>query len=922
MWFGVLGPLRVESGEVEIPLARPKERRLLAALLVHIDENLSAERLAEAVWPTEAQPLRPARALQTIVSRLRAALGDGMIISTPAGYRLCAAATDVDAGRFERLLDGAQSALATDPTAAVVALDEALGLWRGDAYQEFAQEPFAQAEAVRLEELRLAAVACRVDARLALGATGELVGELQAEIGRHPFSEGLRQQLMMALYRSGRQAEAVAAFQSYRRLLADELGLEPSPALRELEWRILSHAVDDAPPPRPLAEQRLTLSSARLQDALGISATPLIGRESETSRVLDVFDDARLVTLTGPGGVGKTRLAAHVAQGFPGRFGGEVAACALAPVGDPSAVPSVLATALRVRQRQHRSIEGSLVEALGQRHLLLVLDNCEHVLETASTLVASLLRRCSRLIVLATSRARLGLIAEHVFEVAPLAVPERGAQTTRGTAIELFCSRVRAAGVELATDDQTMEAVAEICRRLDGLPLAVELAAANARLMHPSDIAQRLGSSNLPVGGWFRDAADRHRSLSAVTDWSYQLLSEAERQLFDGLSVFAGSFDLTAAKDIWTAAGQAEGSAEELLARLVDSSMVAVQPGAGPTRYALLETLRAYGRRQLVRRGAESDWRQAHARYFLRLAQRAERELAGPAEGEWTERVGQELDNLREARRWGLDHDLDLAVRLVAALTHFRWKSLQPELELWAEETAQSAPDNPLSPLLLGSAALGAWSRGEFDRVRRLGGSAFEVATAPEHARRVAVEAMAAVALLEGDLAEAERGFGDAITLARDAGDRFHEAVVLCSRAIALGYLERVSEADRATGQAEAIARSLACPSLLAWALYARAERLVELQPAKALPLLDRSETLAKGVGNHFVRAVAGISATTIRARHGDPFAALPRFRELIEHLGRLANRAQLWTMLRSLIQLLAQIGDLEAAAVLHGPSN
>lgn len=917
MRFGVLGPLQVVRADVEVPLARRRERRLLAALLVNFDEVVSTDRLVEAVWPGEEQPVRPTRALQTLVSRLRASLGEESVTTGTGGYRLRTPPSQVDACLFEESFSEARTALENDPETALVALDEALRLWRGEAYEEFAGEPFAQAEAVRLEELRVAALETRAEARLALGQHEELVAELQVLVARHPFSERLRHQLMVALYRSGRQAEALAAFQSYRRLMAEELGLEPSPSLRQLERRILLHDLEPvAPAHRRRPPQRRP--SPRLGEELGVPTSRLIGRESDTARLLDVLREARLVTLTGPGGVGKTRLAAHVAGQVADLFDHGVAACTLAVVRDPAAVPSSLASALGVRQRQHRTIEESIVDALGQKALLLVLDNCEHVVEVAARLVSFLLRCCPRLTVLATSRARLGLAAEHVVDVAPLTVPRRGSRATTGTAMELFYERARAAGVELATDDSVRAPVGEICRRLDGLPLAVELAAAHVRAMRPADIAERLATSPSLVGTWLRDVPDRHRSLGAVADWSYELLGAAEKKVFEGLSVFAGSFDLDAVEQVCAIGEPGCARPVELLESLVDSSMVAVHPAPGPTRYLLLETLRSYGRQQLVRRGAQNRWRQAHARHYLHLAERAEQGLASPAEDEWSERLDQELDNLREARRWGLEQDLDLAVRLVAALTHFRWSSLHTELELWAEETADRAPEHPLAPLLLGSAALGAWSRGEFERTRRLAASAI-AAEGREDAKRVAVEALAAISLVEGDLTAAVEGFARATGLARGAGDRFHEGLVLGSQAIALGYLQQPEDAERRVGDVEAIGRELGCPSLLAWSLYARGERLVEMEPQRSLRLLDRSEALARQARNHFVRAVAGISATTVRARQDEPSSVLPRFRELIEHLEGLGNRTQLWTTVRSLIQVLAKLGDHEAAAVLHG---
>lgn len=912
MQLGVLGPLEVSRGSVQVPLPRAQERRLLAALAVHAGESVSTDALVEALWPGEQQPQWPARALRTIVSRLRSLIGEEAVVAAPAGYRLAIPVRALDAARFEALLAEGRGAVEADPETAVAGLDQALALWRGDAYEEFAHEPFAQAEAVRLEELRVAAMEARIDARLALGQHEELVGELRALVARHPYSERLRQQLAVALYRSGRHTDALASLQAYRRLLGEELGLEPSPWLQDMEWRVLTHRVDPSTPhhdaPPSAASRR-----RRLEEELGLPSTRLIGREGATAAVLDALRRSRLVTLTGPGGVGKTRLAIHVAGEARERFAQGVAACSLAPVREAAAVPAALATALDVRQRQHRSLEESLVDVLQRRQLLVVIDNCEHVVDVAARLVALVVARCPGVTVMATSRERLGLTGEHVIDVPPLPVPDGEFPAVAGSAIELFRERARAVGVDIGLDPGMTSAMAQICRRLDGLPLAIELAAAQARALHPNDIAERLATSPL-VSASLRDLADRHRSLHAVTDWSYELLTEPEKELFDGLSVFAGSFDWYAIKGVAHGAGLAVENLADLLNALVDKSMLAVRPGPRGNRYVVLETLRSYGREQLLRRGTESCWRRAHARHYVEVAEQAERGLRGSDEPRWMEVLGQDMDNLRQARRWSLDHEFDAAVRLVAALSWFRFRTLQTELELWAEETAVRAPEHPLAPLLLGSAALGAWSRGELVRAGRLARAAIATTVGPE--QRLARDALGAICLVEGNLRDALHHFEHAIVLDLQAGDRYHEAWCTAGQAVILGYLQRTADAARRVEEGESIARELQCPSLLAWVLYVRGECLVETNPDRALQLLDRSETLARQVGHQFVVTVAGISAITVRARRGDA-AAIPLFRGLLEELERIGNRTQLWVLLRSLVYVLAKAGHHESSAVL-----
>lgn len=915
MHVGVLGPLEVVRSGSPVLLARAQERRLLAALAAHVGESVSIDVLAEALWPGEQQPESPERALRTIVSRLRTVIGHESVATSPSGYRLAIPHDALDSTRFEQLVVEGRSAAQLAPQKALAILDRALVMWRGEAYEEFAHEPFASAEAVRLEELRLVAIEARIDIGLALGHHRQLVGELRSLVARHPFSEVFCHQFAVALYRSGRHTDALASLREYRRALGDELGLEPSPGLQDLEWRVLTHAV--GAPLSTLDDEETHPDRSprwRLEAELGSPTTRLIGRAAQVKTVLDAVQCARLVTLTGPGGVGKTRLALHAAGQAGVEFSDGVAACSLAPVRDAAAVPAALATALDIRQRQLRSLEESLVDVLEQRHLLLVLDNCEHVVDVAARLVMVLLARCPRVTVLATSRERLGLTGERIIDVLPLPVPEQDHPAVAGSAVELFRERAQAVGVDIGPDAETVAAVGEICRRLDGLPLGIELAAAQARALHPVDIAERLARSPM-VSSHLRDLADRHRSLEAVTDWSYELLTEPERELFRGLSVFAGSFDWHAAERVATSAGMAIEHLAEVLTALVEKSMLGVRTGPRGNRYVLLEILRGYGREKLERRGDEASWRAAHARHYLDVVERAEKGLSGPDEALWMERLAADMDNLREARRWSLDHDVDVAVRLVAGLSWFRYRTLQTELELWAEETANRAPGHPLSALLLGSAALGAWSRGELIRARRLAVAAIAAPVGPE--QRLARDALGALCTIEGRLSDALEEFALAIALAHEAGDRYYEAWCVAAQALVLTYMLAPTDAKRKVEEAEIIARELQCPSLVAWVVYVRGECQAESDPDRALQLLDRSERLARDSGNQYVLMLAAISAITVRARRGDE-GAISRFHDVIGELERIGNRTQLWVMLRSLVYVLARSGHHEPSAVLH----
>lgn len=626
------------------------------------------------------------------MSRLRAKVGlNGALVTRPPGYLLQVDAGQLDAARFVDLVHEARTLTTEQPSAAVTHLDEALSLWRGPAYGEFAHEAFAIPEAARLEELRLFALEDRIDARLALGHHAEVIAESEALVADHPLRERLRSQLMIALYASGRHTDALRACEAYRRLLADELGLDPSPALRRLEEQILRH--DPA-----LQEGRR--SARRTPPAT--PSTSFVGRDAQVSALISELQQARLVTLTGPGGVGKTRLALYVAAQAQSDFADGTVVCELAPITEPGAVGQALATGLQIQRRSQRTIEDTLVEFLRTKALLLVLDNCEHVIDAVAVLVAQMLESCPGVSVLATSRERLDLPGERLCDVPPLEV---------GPAVALFCGRARAVRPGITLDKTALDEVGEICRQLDGLPLAIELAAARMRAMNTSDIAARLGDRFALLGKGARNAPRRHRSLRAVVEWSYGLLPELERQLFDRLSVFAAAFTAEAAQQVCAGAGLDAALVPGLLAELIDKSMATIGDHGGAARYSLLGTLRAYGHAQLEQRGEVDRWQRRHAQHYVAFVEEADRGLRGPDELVWVTRIEGELGNLRVAHDWTITvREVDLALRFSIALQSFAWRLVRPEMFAWAERAAEMAADtaHPLLPLAWGSAAEGA----------------------------------------------------------------------------------------------------------------------------------------------------------------------------------------------------------------------
>ena len=566
-------------GPVEPAVASRRQRLLLAMLALNANHAVSTSMLIDELWADDL-PSDPEAALRTQVSRLRRRIGAD-IIHVGDGYRLSVSPEEVDVLVFERLLEDGR-------------VDDALNLWNGRALEEFADRPFAVAQAVRLDELQSVARERRAEALLALGGSDHAVADLEALLAEHPERERARALLMRSLYSEGRHTDALAAYESWRRYLADELGLTPSPDLKELESEILRH----------------TLSSRR--SALPAPVSSFVGRAREMEEIATLLGQARIVTLCGPGGVGKTRLALEVARAASYRYENGAHLCDLSTVRRPGQVAPAVASALAMTERADGRLADQIAAYLASRRLLLVLDNCEHVLSAATSLVDHIVRRSAGVDVLATSRQRLGADGEHQYVVPPL---------SREPAVELFRDRARATGAAMDVDDRVLAA---ICERLDDLPLAIELAAARVPGLSVNELSDVLDDRfEVLVTG---SAANvRHRSLSAVVDWSYQQLTRQEREVFDTLSVFAGRFDMEAAC--------AMGASHDIVLRLVDRSMVSAQPGRGKTRYSLLETLRAYGRERLAASGALTASQAQHAQWARSLADRAAEDSPVPRKG-------------------------------------------------------------------------------------------------------------------------------------------------------------------------------------------------------------------------------------------------------------------------------------------------
>ncbi|TDC80437.1 BTAD domain-containing putative transcriptional regulator [Streptomyces hainanensis] len=680
---GILGPLQVTSSQGDaVVLGGARLRALLIRLALDAGSPVRGEALAEALWADGgAAPGDRANALQSLVSRLRRALPEpGLIVSEPGGYRLAVAPDAVDAARFERLAAEGRRALGRgEPGAAAGPLRAALALWRGPALADAGDAPYAAAPVARLDELRRAAVEDLAEAELAAGrpaaALAVVLADLESLVAEHPLRERPRGLLMRARYAAGRQAEALAGYEEYRALLADELGTDPAPELRELHLSVLR--ADPALAPLAPGHAPGHAPAGNLRAAL----TSFVGRDEELRLIGKRLTEARLVTLVGPGGAGKTRLATTAAAEHADGFAGGTWLVELASVTDPEDVArAVLDTlgggpaALLEPRRATTTPRGTLdllVDSLSRGPTLLLLDNCEHLVDAAARLADQLLGRCPRLRVLATSREPLGIFGEVLSPVEPLRLPAPAAgaeEAAASPAVRLLADRAAAVRPGFAVHEGNVGAVREICHRLDGLPLAIELAAARLRTLDPDHLASRLDDRFRLLSAGSRTALPRHQTLRAVVDWSWELLTDDERRLAERLAVFAGGVTPASAEGV---CGVAAGEALEALTSLADRSLLQLADGGDPSgpRFRMLETLREYGAERLAAAGLTRRVRDAHAAHFLRLAETAEPHLRGHDQLAWLATLNAERDNLLAA----LHHaaavgDADTAVRLVAAL--------------------------------------------------------------------------------------------------------------------------------------------------------------------------------------------------------------------------------------------------------------
>lgn len=690
--FGLLGPLavwRTDGTPVRVP--EVKVRALLANLLLQPGRAVSADRLTADLWG-DRPPGNPANTLQTKVSQLRRTLeaaetgGRELVAFEPAGYVLRIEPEAVDVGRFHALVSRAR--LSPGAAAKSALLAEALALWRGPALADFADEPFAAPSIRLLDEDLLAAKEDHAEARLGLGEHHELVGELADLVAAHPVRERLRGLHLRALYRSGRQTEALDGYRELRDRLADELGLTPGPEITELHQAILTQ--DPA-----MGGERADVPP---RTNLPVPLTPLVGRDAAVRAVRDRLSEARLVTLTGPGGVGKTRLAVETASGLTSAFGAGVwlvefagldrGGCAAVSCPPEEWMTEVTASALGIRADPaggSADLASRIEEALRLKEILLVLDNCEQFVAPVAALAARMLRAVPGLRVLATSQEPLGLAGEVVWAVPPLEVPGTAslrpgqaaedvlAAVRESAAVQLFTARATEAAPGFALGTPNAAAVAAICRKLDGIPLALELAATRVRALGAHELLNRLDDRFRLLDGGHRDAPARQRTLRAMIDWSWELLTGPERVVLRRLAVHAESCGLAAAEAVCSGDGVAPGEVLGLLSGLVGRSLVVSQlDQQGGPRYRLLESVAAYCLDRAREAGEAEDLLARHARHYLEFAERAEAGLRGPDQQRWLLRVDVDAANVRAALETLIRQgEAELALRLATTMAWY-----------------------------------------------------------------------------------------------------------------------------------------------------------------------------------------------------------------------------------------------------------
>ncbi len=922
----LLGTVEVATDGHLGPVAGVKLQSLLAMLALAAPHPVSDDRLLEELWGDE-QPAKPANALQALVSNLRRLLGRDAVERQGSGYVLRVDPDTVDATRLDRLVQAGRDAVGRgDHTAASEQFRAAVALVRGAPLAELVDRWFARDAATRLQELMLAAQEGLVDAELATGHHADVLAKLHELIVEHPLRERFRAQLIVALYRCGRQADALAAYRDARDHLLDELGLDPGPELRALERAVLAQ---DPALDAPIA----VASSAVVRSALPVALTSFVGRGRELTDVVATLGRARLVTVVGPGGVGKSRLTLELAHRLASDR--EVRFIELAPLVDGAAVPDAVAAAVGAPERAAEAGRPAptatqrAIERLADRDAVVILDNCEHVADAAAALVVALLQGCPNVRILTTSREPLSVDGEHQVPLEPL---------DDATASTLFVERASAVQPLIAVDGDQDPAIALLVRHLDGLPLAIELAAARTKTLPVAEIASRLDERFRLLRRTARGALARHEGLEAAIAWSYDLLFDDDRRAFRRFAVFSGGATADAAD--WVCGADAL----ELATRLVDRSLLRAETGGRAVRFTMLESLRAYGLERLADEGEQDAVRADHLAWCVDLATRAQRGVRGPDQLEWLRRLDDEHDNLRSALAHAVAHDPESALRLAGNLVLPWWfRGRRQEIREWCEAALAAAGDQPSAGRAQVLACVGLVAE---PGIRPGADAATDLRDELLLAERRLREALAFDETGGDEWAIANDCLLLLATLTRQAsiGEQFDAVEVDALRARALATFERLGDdygmsvtmvttamlaiaqgdLDRAADQAaaaQAITRrtgELFASSRLEYVLGMLAD--LEGDPAAAYGHIERSLRLVDQLGVHQAVTAQARMLVPLAARMGDAGLAV-QWRSFVE------SRGEGWTHFDGSVMAAAQnrsglrarsAGALERSATAH----
>ncbi|MGD9701164.1 MAG: BTAD domain-containing putative transcriptional regulator [Acidimicrobiia bacterium] len=887
----VLGPIRARDAEGrDVTPDGVLQRRLLALLVLRRGRVVSVDSAIDVLWP-EKPPRDPVAALHNHLFRLRRGFPEGVVESVGNGYRLEPSRIDVDIDHMV----GALSAGATEDPAAVATINAVLDRWQGPAYPELADVDEGRAESIRLGELRIRALEARAERRLAAEDTDGLVVEVAALADEEPLRERPRALLMAALAATGRQVEALRVYDDFRRLIGDELGIEPSPSLAAQHADLLAGT-----------GAAVWTPASRLP----VPATSLVGRSALVVEITAMVEAHRLVTLVGPGGVGKTRLVVEVGHCLRAAHGERpVVMCELATASEDSAVDAV-AAALGIDGRPGVGLAERVAAVVAGTETVLLLDNCEHVLDPIAALVERVVATCPNVSVVATSRERLRVQGERLCTVPPL--PTRPTSAADAPAAQLFVERARAVASGFDPDPEELAVIAGIVDRLDGLPLAIELAAARLHTLDVAEVAAGLDRRFLLLSSGYRTSS-RHGSLVAAVSWSFDLLDETLRRTFTDLSVFAGSFT---AADAAAICGLDAEAVTVALDQLVERSLVMRAPDR---RYVLLETLRAFGAEQLSANGRAALAGERHARRYVERIEAADWRLVGSAGSSVIAEIDAMLPELRTALGWLLDHEqIELAGRLVTSLYDYGFLRLRPDVLAWSERVTHADPEDrsPLAPVVWAISGYAAWMAGDVAEAGARGARALRICEQAGGAVPLVVCSICGnYELFQGRLDEAASWYRRARDAAGD--DRVRRLFATSTEVLALAYAGAPTAVDIAADVLAEIRESASPYAAYAWFCAGEADLSVDVERARAR--LGRAIELAELTNASLVSGLAGASRASIDARLGDPVAAAEDYRRLISHWRRAGMWSTQWTMLRSIAGLLARLGRSRDAAVLVG---